>query len=358
MDEARLDALEQEFRLLEAPCPTAPTMADQTVYVEADQALSASSSRSSPPVAAAEGPSQRPRRGQGDGRGRPPATTGTSTATRSPPPRPTSSASSEELRLLLLPKDPNDGRDVIVEIRGAEGGEEANLFARDLFQMYEGLRRPAGLEARGARRAASLDGRLRRGHVRLHGDGAWTRMKHEGGPHRVQRVPVTESQGRIHTSSATVTVLPEADEVDVTRQRPTTSRSTSTGRRARAGSRSTPPTRPSASPTCPPGVVVSMQDQKSQLQNKAKALQVLRSRLLQLDQDEAASRRPTPAAARSAGAVAARRSAPTTSRRTGSPTTASASRIYKLERVLGGELDEISEALVADEQARRLADAG
>ena len=114
------------------------------------------------------------------------------------------------------PKDPNDDRNVIVEIRGAEGGEEANLFARDLFEMYRGYAAAAGLEARGARRPTRPTwAATTRSRSCSTGDGVWTRMKHEGGPHRVQRVPVTERQGRIHTSSATVTVLPEAEEVDV-----------------------------------------------------------------------------------------------------------------------------------------------
>src|SRR5688572_13166509 len=121
-----------------------------------------------------------------------------------------------EIRLLLLPRDPNDDRGVIVEIRGAEGGEEANLFARDLFGMYQGFaaRQRWSLEVLGA--SESSLGGFDEVTFALHGDGVWSRMKHEGGPHRVQRVPVTESQGRVHTSSATVTVLPEADEVDVT----------------------------------------------------------------------------------------------------------------------------------------------
>ena len=121
----------------------------------------------------------------------------------------------DELRELLLPRDPNDEKNVIVEIRGAEGGEEANLFARDLFGMYEGYAARMGwkLEVLGA--DASDMGGFNEVTFLLKGDNVWSRMKHEGGPHRVQRVPVTESQGRIHTSSATVLVLPEAEEVEV-----------------------------------------------------------------------------------------------------------------------------------------------
>ncbi len=120
-----------------------------------------------------------------------------------------------ELELLLLPKDPNADRNVIVEIRGAEGGEEANLFARDLFGMYQGYAQRMGWKLEVLNTDVSEKGGFNEVTFGVSGDGVWTRLKHEGGPHRVQRVPVTESQGRIHTSSATVTVLPEADEVEV-----------------------------------------------------------------------------------------------------------------------------------------------
>src|SRR5881275_1646626 len=121
----------------------------------------------------------------------------------------------DELKVLLLPRDPNDDKNVIVEIRGAEGGEEANLFAKDLFEMYARWADRMGwkLDVLGA--DPSEKGGYNQVSFLLKGDGVWSRMKHEGGPHRVQRVPVTESQGRIHTSSATVTVLPEAEEVDI-----------------------------------------------------------------------------------------------------------------------------------------------
>ncbi|MGH9262488.1 MAG: PCRF domain-containing protein, partial [Acidimicrobiales bacterium] len=121
----------------------------------------------------------------------------------------------DELRPLLLPRDPNDERNVIVEIRGAEGGEEANLFARDLFEMYRGFAARQGWSVEVLGSDPSDLGGYNEIVFALNGDGVWARMHHEAGPHRVQRVPVTESQGRIHTSSATVTVLPEAEEVDV-----------------------------------------------------------------------------------------------------------------------------------------------
>ncbi|HXW79160.1 MAG TPA: PCRF domain-containing protein, partial [Acidimicrobiales bacterium] len=121
----------------------------------------------------------------------------------------------DEIKILLLPHDPNDGRSVIVEIRGAEGGEEANLFARDLFEMYSRYAERTGLKAEVLSSDPSPMGGYNEITMLVKGPEAWGRLKHEGGPHRVQRVPVTESQGRVHTSSATVTVLPEAEDVEV-----------------------------------------------------------------------------------------------------------------------------------------------
>ena len=121
----------------------------------------------------------------------------------------------DEIRTLMLPKDPNDGKGVIIEIRGAEGGEEANLFARDLFEMYQGWASRQGWKLEVLSSDPSDLGGLNQITFVVRGDTAWSHLKFEGGPHREQRVPVTESQGRIHTSSATVMVLPEADEVDV-----------------------------------------------------------------------------------------------------------------------------------------------
>ena len=262
-----------------------------------------------------------------------------------------------ELRVLLLPRDPNDERNVIVEIRGAEGGEEANLFARDLFEMYRAFAARQGWSAAVLGTEPSDLGGYNEVTFALKGDGVWARMHHEAGPHRVQRVPVTESQGRIHTSSATVTVLPEAAEVDVAID-PADLR-IDVYRSSGPGGQSVNTTDSAVRVThVPTGTVVAMQDEKSQTQNKAKALAVLRSRLLKAEQDRQADEA---SAARRGQVGGGGRSEKVrtynfkenrvTDHRIGLT-------VYKLDKVLAGELDEISDALVADEQARRLAGEG
>ena len=261
-----------------------------------------------------------------------------------------------EIELLLLPRDPNDDRNVIVEIRGAEGGEEANLFARDLFGMYQGYAQRMGWKVELLNTDPSDLGGFNEVTFGVSGDGVWTRLKHEGGPHRVQRVPVTESQGRIHTSSATVTVLPEADavEVDIDPNDLQVDYYRSSGPGGQSVNTTDSAVRLTHKPT---GVTVSMQDQKSQIQNKAKAMAVLASRLLKLEQDRAASE-----------ASDARRDQTGSGGRSEKIRTYNFKEnrvsdhrigltIYKLDKVLAGDLDDVSDALVQDEQTRRLTEA-
>lgn len=260
-----------------------------------------------------------------------------------------------QLKLLLLPKDPNDGKNVIVEIRGAEGGEEANLFARDLFEMYQGYASRMGwrLEVLGSE--PSDMGGFNDITFLLKGDGVWPRMKHEGGPHRVQRVPVTESQGRIHTSSATVTVLPEAEEVEVAIE--DKDLKIDVYRSSGPGGQSVNTTDSAVRVThLPTGIVVAMQDEKSQIQNRAKALQVLRARLLKAEQDRQAAELSAERKGQVGGGGRSEKIRTYNYKENRVTDHRIGLTIYKLDKVLAGELDDVIDALVADEQTRRLSE--
>lgn len=256
---------------------------------------------------------------------------------------------------LLLPVDPNNQRDVIMEIQGAEGGEEANIWARDLFEMYRAYvtaRAGWSLELLGSQ--DSDMGGLTNVTFAVRGPGVWTALKFEGGPHRVQRVPVTESQGRIHTSSATVSVLPEAEDVDI--EIDASDLVIDTFRSSGPGGQSVNTTDSAVRIThTPTGVVVSMQDEKSQLQNRAKAMRVLRSRLLQLQQeaqaaDLAAHKRDQVKGGGRSEKIRTYnyKESRVTDHRIGLT-------LYKLDRVLAGELDQFIEALQLSERERLLA---
>jgi len=257
------------------------------------------------------------------------------------------------LRELLLPRDPNDGRNVIVEIRGAEGGEEANLWAADLARMYQRYAEAHGWSVEMLDSQPSDMGGFREVSFVVKGPDAWSHLKYEAGPHRVQRVPVTESQGRVHTSAATVAVLPEADEVDVHVDPNDLEIDVfrSTGPGGQSVNTTDSAVRITHKPT---GVVVTCQDEKSQLQNKEKALRILRSRLMQAERER-----------RDDELSSARRSQVKTGSRSEKVRTYNYKEnrvtdhrvgltVKALEQVLGGDLDPLVDELRRAERAEQL----
>jgi peptide chain release factor 1 len=262
----------------------------------------------------------------------------------------------ERLKVLLLPKDPNDGKNVIVEIRGAEGGEEANLFARDLYDMYVRFAERKGFAVEPISADPSDMGGFNQVTFLIKGDAAWANFKYEGGPHRVQRVPVTESQGRVHTSSATVTVLPEAEEVDV--QIDDKDLKIDVYRSTGPGGQSVNTTDSAVRVThLPTGIVVAMQDEKSQIQNRAKAMQVLRARLLKAEQDRQAAEQSHARRSQVGGGGRSEKIRTYNYKENRVTDHRIQLTLYKLDKVLLGELDDVVEALMADERARQLAGA-
>jgi peptide chain release factor 1 len=263
----------------------------------------------------------------------------------------------DELKLLLLPNDPNEGKSVIVEIRGAEGGEEANLFARDLFDMYQAYAIRVGWRLEVLSADPSDRGGFNQVTFVVKGDGAWSHLKFEGGPHRVQRVPATESQGRIHTSSATVTVLPEADEVDVAID--PNDLQIDVYRSSGPGGQSVNTTDSAVRITHKPtGTVVAMQDERSQLQNRARAMQVLRARLLKLEQDRQAAEVSAERKAQVGGGGRSEKIRTYNYKQNRITDHRIGLSLNRLQDVLAGDLDEVFDALAADERARQLAATG
>ena len=263
-------------------------------------------------------------------------------------------ALTEELRLLMLPRDPNDGRAVIMEIRGAEGGEEANLFAGDLYDMYRAFATRHGWTVEVLSEDRSDLGGVNQITMVLRGDNAWSRLKYEGGTHRVQRVPITESQGRIHTSSATVLVLPEAEEVEVDIDEKDLE--IDVFRASGAGGQHVNTTDSAVRITHKPtGIVVSMQDERSQLQNRARAMTGLRARLLKAAEDEQNAAMSAERRSQVGGGGRGEKIRTYNFKENRLTDHRIGFTIYRLQDVLAGDLDETVDALTADERAKQLA---
>ncbi len=263
----------------------------------------------------------------------------------------------EEIRRLLLPKDPNDERNVIVEIRGGVGGEEAALFAADLYRMYSMYAERRGWRIEVLNLNETEIGGIREISFLVNGRGAYSRLKFESGVHRVQRVPETESGGRIHTSAASVAVLPEADDVDV--EIDPKDLQIDTYRSSGAGGQHVNKTESAIRIThLPTGMVVECQDERSQYKNRDRAMKVLRSKLLEAKREEQNSR------------IAAERRS-----QVGSGDRSERIRTYnfpqgrvsdhrigltlhRIDAILSGDLDELIDALVTADQAERLKNAG
>ncbi len=259
-----------------------------------------------------------------------------------------------ELAELMVSPDPHAGRNVIVEVRGAEGGEEANLFARDLYEMYLAYAARHGLRTETLTADTSDRGGFNTVTVMVSGRRAWPAFKYEGGGHRVQRVPVTESQGRIHTSSATVMVLPEADEVDV--QIDDRDLQIDVYRSSGPGGQSVNTTDSAVRIThVPTGIVVAMQDERSQLQNRNRAMTVLRSRLLELAEQEREAERSASRRAQVGGGGRGEKIRTYNYKENRLTDHRIGFTIYRLADVLAGDLDAVVAALAADERTRQLA---
>ena len=259
----------------------------------------------------------------------------------------------DELKILLLPKDPNDDKNVIVEIRGGAGGEESALFAGVLYRMYSMYAESKGFKTETLYSNPTELGGFKEVSFMIKGEGAYSRFKFESGVHRVQRVPETENQGRIHTSTTTVAVLPEAEEVDI--EINPADLQIDTFRSSGAGGQHINKTESAIRIThLPTGTVVECQDERSQHKNKDKAMRILRSRILEAEREKQQS------------SIADERKS-----QVGSGDRSERIRtynypqkrlsdhrigltIYKLEQILNGDLDEVIDALITFDTAEKL----
>ena len=259
----------------------------------------------------------------------------------------------EHLKILLLPKDPNDDKNVIVEIRGGAGGDEAALFAADLYRMYCRYAERQRWKIDMMNLNENGIGGFKEVIFMINGQGAYSKLKYESGVHRVQRIPATESGGRIHTSTVTVAVLPEAEEVDV--ELNMTDCKFDVFRASGNGGQCVNTTDSAVRLThIPTGIVISCQDEKSQLKNKDKAIKILRSRLYELEQQKAQS-----------AEAEARRSQVGTGDRSEKIRTYNFPQgrvtdhrikltLHRLESIMDGDIQEIIDSLIAADQAAKL----
>lgn len=263
----------------------------------------------------------------------------------------------EEMRILLIPKDPNDSKDVIVEIRPGAGGDEAGLFAGDLYRMYNMYADKAGFKTEEIDVDNQGVGGIKEATFVVKGEGAYSKLKYESGVHRVQRVPETESGGRIHTSTATVAVLPEVDDVDI--QIDPNDVRVDVYRSSGNGGQSVNTTDSAVRLTHEPtGLVVTCQDEKSQIKNKEKAMRVLRARLYELEEEK-----------RNKEIADNRKSQVGTGDRSERIRTYNFPQgritdhrinktIYQLDDFLNGNIDEMINSLIAEDQTRKLEQIG
>ncbi len=258
-----------------------------------------------------------------------------------------------ELKILLIPKDENDDKSVIIEIRGGAGGDEAALFANSLYRMYSMYAAAKGWRNELINANETELGGLKEVSFLIEGEGVYSRMKFESGVHRVQRVPETETQGRVHTSTVTVAVMPEAEEVEIDIN--PADLKIDTFRASGAGGQHINKTSSAIRVThLPTGMVVECQDERSQLKNKEKALKVLRSRMLQQEQDkydsEMAQHRKSQVGTGDRSERIRTYNYPQgrlTDHRIGLT-------LYKLDYILNGDLDEVIDALVTVDRAEKL----
>ncbi len=259
----------------------------------------------------------------------------------------------EDFEIMLLPKDPNDGKDVIVEIRGAAGGDEANIFAGDLYRMYTYYAENNGWKVEELNAVEGEAGGYAQVEFKIKGDNVYSKLKYESGSHRVQRIPTTESNGRIQTSTATVLVMPEVDDIDIEIKDSDLRIDTfcASGHGGQGVNTTPSAVRITHIPT---NTVVTCQNQRSQIQNKAEAMDVLKSRLYQMElerqEQELGSERKNKIGTGDRAEKIRTYNYPqnrVTDHRIGYST-------MQLERVMDGQLDDIINALITEDQARKL----